>query len=523
VPASQDRQHPTTLVGRFVVLALLGAFAVLVWRDPLYYYYDDALFYLQIGRSVALGTGPDFTPGLATNGYHPFWMLWCALVAAVTDTRWHQLVATAWLVVAMNAAWMAVAWRTFSRTFAEPSVLAGIAAGAGYVMIYGFGMESPLALTCYIACIAAALASERAPSRRMLVVAAGLAGMTVFARLDQAITLVPSMLVLAWRDWQARRDPVGMLLAGAAGAVLPAAWLAYNQLTFGAFTPISGMLKMSGNGGWAIPPASGVVYLFLGLTLLALLLALVVRRGTASGTIIAVAIGQIAYFLYLAMSGNREAYAWYFAMLAGSMALIVPALIDYARAVLPKVRLLRTTALYLFLALGVALFARAADRPMGIVRVEQEGPTSTAGLARAEGIQRIIVFDRPGMLAYLGGLDVLAADGLTSNFDFQKAVAERGLDWEINRFGIDGIAIPLLRGRYGAEICDRSFFGATITRCSADKSRVIALDFRSRLTGAPIGSLTLRRGSQLIAGPNDDLAIVPISDFDLAQIPQQTR
>src|SRR5574338_86924 len=63
-----------------VVAGVVWAGVAVLWREgPFALTFDDAYYYLEIARRFADGGGSTFDGINTTNGYHPLWMLICAV------------------------------------------------------------------------------------------------------------------------------------------------------------------------------------------------------------------------------------------------------------------------------------------------------------------------------------------------------------------------------------------------------------------------------------------------------------
>jgi hypothetical protein len=128
--------------------------------------------------------------------------------------------------------------------------------------------------------------------------------------------------------------------------------------------------------------------------------------------------------------------------------------------------------------------------------------------ARQQGIQRVFTFDRPGELAYLDGLSVVAADGLTTNLPFQKELEQGGLHWLLEHHAIDAIVLPKPGGRYGSNLCDAFYLHALRFRCAPGTQAIERIELVSRLSGLALGTLGIAGLPRLVFSPARDLEVV---------------
>jgi len=448
IDRTTTRRLTAIIAGSVIVFMALAAW--LIGRRPLDYFYDDGLFYLQIGRAFADGRGLEFTRGIQTNGFHPFWMLICAGIARVAaGDPWRMIAVTGAVTVIIDLAWATVSWFGLRRHFAPWTVGLGLLLAMPYAMFDGVGMESPLAILLFAAFTVAGLALVAMGSTRALLAAALFGGLTVFARLDLAFILLPPAVLLAWREvgrgaWHGRglaRLSARVVPALVIGIAPVATWLAFNRLTFGAATPISGMLKLASAAGHRqFPVLNGMVVLLIAMTIVLTSLAALRWREPRQQFAVAIGLGQLLFVAYLFAAGHREAYAWYFVPLSASLAVTTPAALAGAARLVgrflpdagprPSVVL---AGMFGVIIVSSALFLRTSART-GIQREWIVGDQALGRVARANGIDTVLAFDMPGQLAFLHGLNVIAADGLTTNYRFQQVLRQRGIGWLTGRF-----------------------------------------------------------------------------------------
>lgn len=214
-------------------LVIVGAF---LWRmlsgiDPAERFFDDFFYYVKAAQNWVEGAGSTFFPGEPTNGYHPLWFLWLALlyrVTGATDAVFFGLVDVS-LMLLLAGFFFLFERFLFRVTQDRLAAVCGAAfAAIRLTMLSGSGVE--MALTC----LAAALLLERLshkPMREQSVRDAALIGLLgaflVLSRLD-AVLLAPGLTVLAALRWDVRR-----IAAAAAGAAPAYAYVAFNLATYG--------------------------------------------------------------------------------------------------------------------------------------------------------------------------------------------------------------------------------------------------------------------------------------------------
>ena len=218
---------------------------------------DDSFYYFQIAYNLAHGEFSTFDGGITrTNGYHPLWLF------AITPFYWifdkesalFAIKAFEIMLVAGGVALIAVAARLarlpWILLFALLPTLYGI-------HILTAGLEAALALFMLGALFLSVMLYARSPARWKWLLAA-VAFALPWARLEYiAISLAATgalcLMELSWRDkpfgasWRestralSRLQALPSLLAAVAGILV---YFAYNQLVFGVFVPVSGLIKM---------------------------------------------------------------------------------------------------------------------------------------------------------------------------------------------------------------------------------------------------------------------------------------
>lgn len=242
------------VVALFVLVALSPPMAL---ND---YLSDDAYYYLRVAANIAHGAGSTFGNLVPTNGYHPLWQL--------------VLVPVFWIVRAPDAAIPAVfaigaaAWiacvalyrRIGQLCDAEAAFLCGgiylcwlgtfaLPGGAGLVFL---GMETTLALPIMLWLVVLSLRhaifTDTPQPARVLLTLGGVLTLMCLARLDAvfiaAAFIGAFVLIQHKRGLQAAlRDGIVM---GAPLALTLLAYMAANQILFGAAMPVSGTAKALG-------------------------------------------------------------------------------------------------------------------------------------------------------------------------------------------------------------------------------------------------------------------------------------
>lgn len=447
-------------------LAAIGWLLVLwLWADaPIGLTYDDAFYYLEIGRRLADGQGSTFDGLHSTNGYHPLWLALCALAYLPgwpEGTDWTPLrlllsLQVLFVVFGVGAALRALPWVHADRA---ANLTAAVVTGC-WLLVPALtrtqlnGLESAVVVLTQGAVIGALLRVSgplhRATSRQRWGLG-GLLALALLARTDAAL-LVPLVGLFALPA--ALRDGargVGRLVAvGLPPTVVLAAFLAINQAWFGTAMQVSGTLKRVAPGwsGLAIVATAAVAIGALafvasrgGPTKLPRV-TLVVRR---AGPHLAFVLALTGYYLGL----QTFARAWYFAPatligLVLAVALTLD-LADLARAERPTATPLRalgpvTAILTVPLLVGAVLTALPLlqDERLAVRRADlQAARWAEANLPQGT---RIGSWDA-GLIGYSTSRPVINLDGVVNDVGWLHALRDgttaarlqrEGVRWYIN-------------------------------------------------------------------------------------------
>ncbi len=230
---------------------------------------DDAYYYFETARNIAVGRGSTFNGLVSTNGYHPLWLLLLVPVFFVVRGRYPGIVAgkvaaaAVWVVAVLQVRRLARAVgheRTFwigllpGAVFCAVEVrslpFAGVEAGLvllWLVVIARLLVESGL--------LAATGAREARPGARTWMLGAALL-LLVLSRLDSVFTVAVLLGVIGVRLLIARRSPreiVGLAVPLAGPLVVGMSlYMAVNWWLFGLIQPVSGLAKQTAApvSGW---------------------------------------------------------------------------------------------------------------------------------------------------------------------------------------------------------------------------------------------------------------------------------
>ena len=219
---------------------------------------DDAFYYFEIARNIALGLGSTFDGFSMTNGYHPLWMLILVPIFSIFGGdvgALEPIRAALALTVVLNVATAFLVWLILGRFTKSVFVRTlGLAVWAlnPFLLYQGInGLETSLSLFLLSLLFWQALrieeeAKDRAintiPLRRFVVLGI-IGGLCILARLDTAIYVGAILLWVVLRDlsWQSLSRAVTTGLVVCACVFL---WLVWNITNFGMLSTSSAGANM---------------------------------------------------------------------------------------------------------------------------------------------------------------------------------------------------------------------------------------------------------------------------------------
>ena len=243
LPAKGEMTDTTTTGGvieqRIVSVLRVGVPAVIVsaylWRifggvDPSKRFSDDFFYYVVPAQNWVHGAGSTFFPGEMTNGYHPLWFLWVALLYGIAGGGAVFFGLLDLSLMALIVGFFFVFERYLRRVTGErlAAVVGAAVAAVALSVISKAGVETALAV------FAAAVLLDylsRKPLADQTVRDAAVVGLLgaflVLSRLD-AMVLAPGLAVAVIPRWDWRR-----LAAVVAGAAPVYVYFAFNVVVFG--------------------------------------------------------------------------------------------------------------------------------------------------------------------------------------------------------------------------------------------------------------------------------------------------
>lgn len=550
---------------RIFFAVLTAAYAVVLIRQPSPFFGDDSFFYLVVGRNFALGYGSTFNRLMPTNGYHPLWMLLCATVYRVFPDRIVGLHMIAALIVALNIVVLVVAAKLLRRLQAP----AWVAWTILIPFLFGLqlGTESSLSATWLATMLLALYAFFERPNRRTGLAFNLLAALAVLSRLDSIFVIACVWIaVLVWcikarkagfstssTDADSARNdkyvgqenfyiPPLLRKDGVPGAlrvhlgfiplyaVLWGAYLASNRIWFHVWEPISGLLKSSNTHdhllGRNLPHTA-----MLSLAICAVSLLILWRRQHDRWFWFAELpffIGILIHAAYITLRMTSETrWTWYYvswALLAALTASRAAAcVLSHPSHTATPTRgndgaprffsgTLRSAGIALAVLLSAFLFYKMGWKHSREQVAENTRIPTLARVLEQNGLDRLIVYDQPGGMAYFTHSEIVPLDGLMADREFQKELAQDGIGEFVRRDKIAGFAGPPVPfGTWGRNTyCGHLFLESTKYTCEPwapapngePQWMITGVEVYSRLPLAPAGYIPLPPANIVWTGKN---------------------
>jgi hypothetical protein len=243
------------------------------WERVFGYFAADSFYYLTVARNLASGMGASFDGEYTTNGFHPLWQLYTALLYAFSSLT--GLGESAFLVGVFLSSLLLIVLATalLGSSFrlalgrvpaAFPVLPVGLYAlsTASLQPLYGSlwsfanGMETGATLAAFAWVLRCMVQRELRGSRAIDWRLGAALSVLLLSRLDHAALAVCALAAYALRPPRRRGSRLPELAAVASpfGLTLTA-YLCFNWLSAGSLLPVSGTVKSSF-------PQSGVANLF---------------------------------------------------------------------------------------------------------------------------------------------------------------------------------------------------------------------------------------------------------------------
>ncbi len=240
----QKRLSPALLSSTLFVVAALAALFSRFFHPGLLlgFYQDDFFYYLRIADNLALHGISSFDGIHRTNGYHPLWLLTLTALRLLLHGTAFFLALQALTFAAALACYAAI--HRILRTLHLPDPLCSTATlllALQALLLLRYGMEVTLALPLGLTLTALLLETPPHLTSRRTLALTLLGSLTILARLDAILLVLPLLLAALWSR-KLLRSP-RYLAALALGLTPVLIYLTLNHHYFGLLTPVSGHAK----------------------------------------------------------------------------------------------------------------------------------------------------------------------------------------------------------------------------------------------------------------------------------------
>jgi hypothetical protein len=490
-------------------LAVLYAGIFIAWPDK--WFADDSYFYLQVAWNFARGLGSTFNGIMPTNGYHPLWMLLCALVYTIVPSKTAGVHGIAVLVSLLDGLMLWTVRGLLKQVAGDLWILA-------FALLIPFCFQSQLGTEGALSGLFLALVMLHAyemsesPTTRTALLFNLEAALAVLSRLDN-IFIIGFVWIAVWIGLTGEGRQRGRKLQLAMLPIYVVLWGGYlgvNWIYFHTLQPISGMLK----GNSAVTHSLKAHFphtAWLAMLVIVVCFGVVVaRRRDRFFRVVEVPflLGVLCHGTYILLKmSNETRWSWYYTswILLGAILL--------ARAgsvVLAERRWLAAPVSAMIVLLLAAAWVKVSYHRIYL------GPDFRPSAAFKEtvkdaNIHSAFVYDEPGVLAYYSDIRVIPLDGLMGDMGFQHDLATKGVNAVALADHIDGfMAPPVPYDETDAkEYCEKMFLSAVKLNCVADgpgRWQVTGADIYSRVPNVAAGNLRLDH-DQLVWSEKKTMAV----------------
>ena len=423
------------LILGFVLLLQLAAIHVR-GDSGLSIFQDDFFYYAKIAANIVAGHGSTFNGVVATNGYHPLWMLVMIVLTKLAGNIYHVIWAVE-LVVCLSVFATFLAARYLLTGFLKNRIACSLLAlfiSLSATTFLRVGMEVTLTIPLGIYLLARILRNPPPWTPSEIGVNTGIAALLVLSRLDSVILVAMlAVFLLANRDFR-RSLTVRHSILAVAGFLPFFIYLAMNHVYFGTWLPISGTAKqLRFSHALSTPAFHSLLSLDLKgrLPILIVLLAIFwfpfvmgrLDRFTRA-VFAAVLLFPVVHFCVIAVLSDWPVWTWYFysSLLALSVAIAL-----FAGQITSPFRFSRAFQWALMSAIGVYCAANLAH--IAIFSIAQRGQVGTASrVLAADHIERFAethpgryaMGDRAGVVAEVLPDPIIQTEGLVMDMTFMK-------------------------------------------------------------------------------------------------------
>ncbi|MFH1069879.1 MAG: hypothetical protein V1794_09715 [Candidatus Glassbacteria bacterium] len=438
---------------------LLAFFSLAGMRRILTVIPDDAGYFFGIAENLARGQGFTFDRLHPTNGFQPLWQFLLAGLAYISGLRLESLfrVGLLFQVLLLAACGLAL-FRLHRRAYPGEVNLLGAVLFVFLALIPAAnGMESaPLlfTLTALFAWFCRTGRGPRGEPFRPGFVLGLLLALVVLARLD---TIFLPVVVFSWALLQTVRGRIraAEFSMCAVGFLLPVApYLLFNKLCFGAFMPISGMLKttfphlaldetvLAGiSRRHYFFAASALVYLVWHFATRKRMTTLSGYRTFFSRALPFLAAGVVLHFLHVILFMDWAVFRWHFASydLFFALAVCEPAAESLSGRRARIVRPLILVCSMLLLAAGTAVVYRRSVRPLDSVWSVAAYDAALWTRQNTAG-DAVLAMKDAGFFGYFSDRRVINLDGVVNSAGYQEVLRQKHLGAYLRENGVSCLA-----------------------------------------------------------------------------------
>ena len=510
--ATPQTQRREGLVIGVLLTIVTALYAVPFLRLPNNFFADDSYFYFQVAWNIARGMGSTFNNIIPTNGYHPLWMLFCVAIFKFVPGKVAALHAIAALIILLDVAAIGVIAATLRRV-APAMIWAACLIYIPFCFLGQLGTEGALSGMVLATLMLSSYQLVLTPTRRSALVFALCGTFAVLSRLDNifivGLSFLAVFLVEPHESTSARTYLRTLLLQTIpVYIVLWGAYIASNILWFGTIQPISGMLKVHPQGeATHIHPPSHTGMLAALVILLCLPLVARFRRDTFFRVVeLPFAAGVLIHSIYVMFFMSSETHwTWYYT----SWVLLAAILLARAASIVTADRVaLRPVLAAVALCVLMVLWYRGIYKSLGRHIYGVQGEGYQQNLEDRLHLHAILVFDKPGRIAYFSSVPVIALDGLMGDLAFQHTLSDKGIAYFDALHGVDSFSGPPqpLTAEGKDVYCDKIYLSAVRFHCvpaSQGRFSIDSVEVFSRLTGTSGGVLPLPQTSIVWNTPDD--------------------
>ncbi len=508
---------PISLAERLLAAGFLLAIALyvaVVLIRPGVFFANDSYFYFQVAWNFAHGMGSTFNGVMNTNGYHPLWMLVCAIVSKLMPSKTAALhgfaaalclfdLLTLWLVQRIVAKVADNLWPiafallvpfSFLSQLGSEGALSGCLLAATVLTLYGF-VCAPTPGRAFLFNLVAALAVLARLDSIFIIGFLWLAVLVTAPVLQRASIIKLQVLCI----------PVYLVMWGG--------YLASNLHYFGILQPISGMVKSHSAQhlrlGSNLPRTA---WRMLAIILPCMALLGWKRRDRFFRAVeLPFALGVLCHASYIVFRMSDETrWSWYYTSWVLLASLLLARVTSLLLQPLASLRGRSHSVLAQSMAWACLLVLLVGWVKISYLRFYRDPdsgqPIYLEQVAQSKGLHMAFSFDKPGQIAYFTSIRVIPLDDLMGNMDFQRQLIAQGVNRYAADHGVDtfiGPPVPLDDSGY-KEFCQVIYLDSMLFHCIQTGPATWMPDrveVYSRVPHAYVGSLQLDQKQLLWTQP----------------------